>query len=216
MYGNIVTLCGMTSFVMLSEAAFSKRRRRHGFTRSWNEGISRSIMKPERCCIRKEKYKLVCTYSRAVAPSCLKVGLALLLWRLNLKLSKRLGLYFQKEPTVHPWWFLISFPVSGGWGGGVLWRVRFYLPPVVAVARAEAEWLRRASRTARLLGSFTGCQACLVQALRAILELQAPQTGLILPLRSQWARLSGVNCEEIYGQAENIVEKKYLSPITVY
>lgn len=75
------------------------------------------------------------------------------------------------------------------------------------MARAEAQQLRGASGAAGLLGTFTGCQARHVQALRAILELQAPQTGLILPLRSQWARLSSVNCDEIKGQAENASEE---------
>lgn len=107
------------------------------------------------------------------------------LWAQPKALKEILSVSSRLKPTEHPRWFLISFPVSGGWGGGVLWRVLVYLSPVVPVSRAEAERLRGASGAAGLLGTFAGCQACLVQALRAILEPQAPQTGLILPLRSQ-------------------------------
>lgn len=121
---------------------------------------------------------------------------ALLLRRLKPKPS---NMWPGDKPTVHPRCFLVSLPVGGGRCGGVLRWVRLHLSPVVPVAWAEAEAERPsgAGGAAGLLGALAGRQARLVQALWAVLDLQAPQTGLILPFRPQRARLSGVNCGNI-------------------
>lgn len=171
MHGNMVTLCGMSSFVMLSERSLFKEKSEKATTRS--EGmVSKGVDMKVRmalCCIRKNTN----LFTHTVEPFCYSLGL-----------------------TVHPQWFLVPLPVGRHVGGVLLSRgLWLHLAPAGPAARAEAERPGGVGRAAGLLCHLAGCQTRLVQALVAVLGLQAPQAHLIVFLRTQRADLLSVHCE---------------------
>lgn len=103
---------------------------------------------------------------------------------------------FCSKLTVHAQRFLVPLPATGRLAGGVFRGLGLLLhSPVARAAGADAVRPHGPGGAGRLLRPLAGGQARLVQALLAVLGLQAPQAHLILPFRSQRTHLLGIHCE---------------------
>lgn len=135
MHGNIVTLCGMSSFVMLSEGCLFKEssekkessQGRHGFTRSWYEGVSRGLWEASwdwRCVASEKHCKLVYTYCSVLHYSLIQYTFyTCWSWPLFFRNRHRDVIIGQKGFTVsltrQHYTFYLQYILSGSWSSSL-------------------------------------------------------------------------------------------------